>query len=169
MVVSQAQPHFELLAIINSDTLYVDVVSPMPKGQIGARDFPKHLWKMTFPEASLIRVNAVDEGFHVAVSVEDQGSGCPPRGCRSSFGSSPDQGRRPGKRHRPGPGDKQGDRRRPLGTDMGREQRAGPGGEVHLHGPGGGGGRTRGGDRTGEAGGRRSAYGKGTGAHPGGG
>ena len=38
-----------LLAIINSNTLYREVASLMPKGQFGARDLHKHLWKLPIP------------------------------------------------------------------------------------------------------------------------
>ena len=39
-----------LLAIINSATLYKAVQPLMPKGQFGARDVQKHLWKLPIPE-----------------------------------------------------------------------------------------------------------------------
>ena len=39
-----------LLAIINSDALYEAVKPMMPKGQFGARDLHKHLWKLRIPE-----------------------------------------------------------------------------------------------------------------------
>ena len=39
-----------LLAIINSDTLYEAVTPLMSKGQFGARDLQKHLWKLPIPE-----------------------------------------------------------------------------------------------------------------------
>ena len=39
-----------LLTIINSNTLYGAVASLMPKGQFGARDLHKHLWKLPIPE-----------------------------------------------------------------------------------------------------------------------
>ncbi len=39
-----------LLAIINSDTLYEAMQPLMPKGQFGARDVQKHLWKLPIPE-----------------------------------------------------------------------------------------------------------------------
>ena len=39
-----------LLAIINSDALYESVTPLMPKGQFGARDLQKHLWKLPIPE-----------------------------------------------------------------------------------------------------------------------
>ena len=51
-----------LLAVINSNTLYREVASLMPKGQFGARDLHKHLWKLPIP--------AFDAGnlLHVRVS-----------------------------------------------------------------------------------------------------
>ena len=39
-----------LLAIINSDALYEAVTPLMNKGQFGARDLHKHLWKLAIPE-----------------------------------------------------------------------------------------------------------------------
>ena len=39
-----------LLAIINSDALYEMVTPLMSKGQFGARDLQKHLWKLPIPE-----------------------------------------------------------------------------------------------------------------------
>ena len=39
-----------LLAIINSDALYELVTPLMSKGQFGARDLQKHLWKLPIPE-----------------------------------------------------------------------------------------------------------------------
>ena len=39
-----------LLAIINSDALYEAVTPLMNKGQFGARDLHKHLWKLPIPE-----------------------------------------------------------------------------------------------------------------------
>ena len=39
-----------LLAIVNSQTLYEAVTPLMPKGQYGARDLQKHLWKLPIPE-----------------------------------------------------------------------------------------------------------------------
>ena len=41
---------YYLLAIINSDTLKEAVAPFMPKGQFGARDLHKHLWKLPIPE-----------------------------------------------------------------------------------------------------------------------
>ena len=39
-----------LLAVINSDALYELVTPLMSKGQLGARDLQKHLWKLSIPE-----------------------------------------------------------------------------------------------------------------------
>ena len=39
-----------LLAVVNSDTLYEVAESLMSKGQFGARDLHKHLWKLPIPE-----------------------------------------------------------------------------------------------------------------------
>ena len=39
-----------LLAIINSDTLYESTKPFMPRGQFGARDLMKHLWKLPIPQ-----------------------------------------------------------------------------------------------------------------------
>ena len=39
-----------LLAIINSDALYESAIPFMSKGQFGARDLQKHLWKLPIPE-----------------------------------------------------------------------------------------------------------------------
>ena len=41
-----------LLAIINSDALWEAVTPLMSKGQFGARDVQKHLWKLSIPEFS---------------------------------------------------------------------------------------------------------------------
>ena len=40
---------YYLLAIINSNAMFEAVVPLMPKGQFGARDLHKHLWKLPFP------------------------------------------------------------------------------------------------------------------------
>lgn len=47
--VSADEAHY-LAAIINSDTLRDAVESLMPKGQFGARDLHKHLWKLNIPQ-----------------------------------------------------------------------------------------------------------------------
>ena len=44
------QEAYYLLAIINSDALYELVTPLMSKGQFGARDLQKHLWKLPIPE-----------------------------------------------------------------------------------------------------------------------
>ena len=121
------------------------------------------------PEASPIRVSAVHEDFHVAVSVEDRGSGLAPGASVPPLSEVLPAGGGRAWRHRPGSFDKQGDRGGPRREDMGGERRAGPRGEVHLHGPGGGGRGDRGGHRSGETALRRPAGGWGAGAHPGGG
>ena len=45
-----AQEAYYLLAIINSDALYEMVTPLMSKGQFGARDLQKQLWKLPIPE-----------------------------------------------------------------------------------------------------------------------
>ena len=57
-----AQEAFYLLAIINSDTLHELVTPLMSKGQFGARDLQKRLWKLPIPG-----FDASDE-LHTAVS-----------------------------------------------------------------------------------------------------
>ena len=51
-----------LLAIINSDTLNEAVTPFMSKGQYGARDLQKHLWKLPIPEFD------PEEPLHVAIA-----------------------------------------------------------------------------------------------------
>ena len=51
-----------LLSIINSDALYEMVTPLMSKGQFGARDLQKHLWKLPIPEFDS------DAPLHAAVS-----------------------------------------------------------------------------------------------------
>ncbi len=41
---------YYLLAIINSNAMFEAVVPLMPRGQFGARDLHKHLWKLPIPE-----------------------------------------------------------------------------------------------------------------------
>ena len=55
-----------LLAIINSQTLYDAVTPLMSKGQFGARDLQKHLWKLPIPE-----FDAGDQ-LHVSLSKAGQ-------------------------------------------------------------------------------------------------
>ena len=47
---SNSREAYYLLSIINSDVLYELVMPLMPKGQFGARDLHKHLWKLPIPE-----------------------------------------------------------------------------------------------------------------------
>ncbi len=56
-----SQEAYYLLAIINSDALYTLVAPLMPKGQFGARDLQKQLWKLPIPE--------FDEGNSLHVQV----------------------------------------------------------------------------------------------------
>ena len=62
-----------LIATINSRALY-DAVRPfMPKGQFGARDVHKHLWRLPIPEfdvADATHVAVSDAGRNAAVGVE---------------------------------------------------------------------------------------------------
>ena len=51
-----------LMAIINSDVLYELVTPLMSKGQFGARDLQKHLWKLPIPEFD------AGNSLHVGVS-----------------------------------------------------------------------------------------------------
>ena len=55
-----------LLAIINSQALYEAVEQFMAKGQFGARDLQKHLWKLPIPEFNSL------EPLHVALSEAGQ-------------------------------------------------------------------------------------------------
>ena len=55
-----------LLAIINSQALYEAVEQFMSKGQFGARDLQKHLWKLPIPEFDS------HEPLHVALSEAGQ-------------------------------------------------------------------------------------------------
>ena len=116
-------------------------------------------------EASAIGVSAVREGYHVAVSVTDEGRGIAAERLPHLFRKfSPHRRRGPETGHRgvgPGPRHLQGDRGGPRGPDMGRERRAGPGGAVHLHDSGGPGRRYRGRPSPGAL----QAVGEGAGAH----
>ena len=87
-------------------------------------------------EASAIGVSAVREGYHVAVSVTDEGRGIAAERLPHLFRKfsrleGEDRGRDiagsgPGPRHL------QGDSGGPRGSDMGRERRAGPWGAFHF-------------------------------------
>ena len=72
-----------LLAIINSDSLYESVKQFMSKGQFGARDLQKHLWKLPIPE--------FDPNNKLHASISDAGKK-PPRArrhaCRNSTTSA---------------------------------------------------------------------------------
>ena len=57
-----AQEAYYLLAIINSDALYEMVTPLMSKGQFGARDLQKQLWKLPIPEFNS------NESLHASVS-----------------------------------------------------------------------------------------------------
>ena len=56
------QEAYYLLAIINSDALYELVTPLMSKGQFGARDLQKQLWKLPIPEFD------PENAFHAQVS-----------------------------------------------------------------------------------------------------
>ena len=54
-----------LLAVINSNALYREVASLIPKGQFCARDLHKHLWKLSIPAfdaCNLLQVRASHAG-----------------------------------------------------------------------------------------------------------
>ena len=58
-----------LLAIINSDALYEAAAPMMSKGQFGARDLHKHLWKLPIPEfnsARTLHAQVADAGAQAA-------------------------------------------------------------------------------------------------------
>ena len=62
-----------LLAIINSDALYAAAEPLMPKGQWGARDLQKHLWRLPIPEfdgGDSLHVDVADAGREAAQGVE---------------------------------------------------------------------------------------------------
>ena len=54
-----------LLAVVNSDTLYESAETLMSRGQFGARDLHKHLWKLPIPE--------FDDGNPLHVRVSEAG------------------------------------------------------------------------------------------------
>ena len=56
---------FYLLAVVNSRVLYIAAKSFMSKGQFGARDLHKHLWKLPIPE--------FDSGDELHVEVSNAG------------------------------------------------------------------------------------------------
>ena len=104
------------------------------------------------PEASPIRVSAVSEGVHVAVSVSDEGRGIPAERLPHLFRKfSRVGGEEQAGDTGFGSGHLPGDSGGPRGTDLGRERRSGPGGPLHLHPTGGGRGGlyiSRGADRS---------------------
>ena len=64
---------YYLVAIINSNSLYEMVKPLMSKGQFGARDMHKHLWRLPIPEfdgADATHVAISDAGRKAAVGVE---------------------------------------------------------------------------------------------------
>ena len=58
-----------LLAIINSDTLYESAQTLMSKGQFGARDLHKHLWKLPIPEFD------EEDALHMRLAVAGRAAG----------------------------------------------------------------------------------------------
>ena len=99
------------------------------------------------PESSPIRVAAERDGVHVAVSVSDEGRGVSPDRLPHLFRKH--AGVAGGEREQGlggaglGLGHLQGAGGGPRGPHLGRERRGGPRHAVHLHGPGGRGGRRR--------------------------
>ncbi|MCY4436751.1 MAG: N-6 DNA methylase [Chloroflexi bacterium] len=66
---------YYLLAIINSETLYEAVKPLMSKGQFGARDLQKHLWKLPIPEfdpADPLHAAIADAGEAAAIGAAQQ-------------------------------------------------------------------------------------------------
>ena len=62
-----------LLAIINSDALYAAAKPIMSRGQWGARDLQKHLWRLPIPEfdgGNSLHVDVADAGRDAAAGVE---------------------------------------------------------------------------------------------------
>ena len=69
------QEAYYLLAIINSDTLYHAVTPLMNKGQFGARDLEKHLWKLPIPEfdrENLLHATLAKAGGRLATGVGER-------------------------------------------------------------------------------------------------
>ncbi len=68
-----SQEAYYLLAIINSNILKSRVEPYMPKGQFGARDVHKHLWRLPIPEfdgGDSLHVEVADAGRDAARGVE---------------------------------------------------------------------------------------------------
>ena len=64
-----------LLAIINSETLYDAAAPMMSKGQFGARDLHKHLWKLPIPEfdaGNALHSHVSDVGTQAAAGAAEQ-------------------------------------------------------------------------------------------------
>ena len=64
-----------LLAIINSDALYEAATPLMNKGQFGARDLHKHLWKLPIPEfdpGNLQHQVVAEAGAWAAMETQDR-------------------------------------------------------------------------------------------------
>ena len=64
-----------LLAIINSDALYEAVAPLMTKGQFGARDLQKHLWKLPIPDfdpVNALHMDVADAGREAAVGAREK-------------------------------------------------------------------------------------------------
>ncbi len=69
------QEAYYLLAIINSDTLYDAATPLMNKGQFGARDLHKHLWKLPIPEfdaGNVLHASLAVAGERVAAGVAER-------------------------------------------------------------------------------------------------
>ena len=70
-----SQEAYYLLAIINSNILKSGVEPYMPKGQFGARDVHKHLWRLPIPEFDVgdsLHVSIADAGRQAAAGVEGE-------------------------------------------------------------------------------------------------
>ena len=64
-----------LMAIINSQVLYAAVLPLMPKGQFGAWDLQKHLWKLPIPEfdgANALHIEVSEAGEAAAKGAAEQ-------------------------------------------------------------------------------------------------
>ena len=89
-------------------------------------------------ESSPIRIAAVHDGVHVAISITDEGRGVPPDLLPHLFRKHVRVGDDRGIRGSgPGSGHLQGSGGGPRGADPRREWRIGPGNAIHLHASGG--------------------------------
>ena len=98
---------YYLLAIINSETLYEAAKPLMSKGQFGARDLQKHLWKLPIPEfdpAVPLHAAIADAGQAAATGAAQQlahsapparNSPSPSPAANSATGSAPPKKARP--------------------------------------------------------------------------